>query len=100
MSGKKVSPKEGLIPTGKSSEYYVIDITNPTTEGRVPYTAECNDIIEALDMNFAEGNAFKAVWRKAAARTLGLRKQGLTSLYDSEKVEFFGARLVSQEKNF
>lgn len=86
--------------TGGSSDYYQVTITCPTTEGRPEYIAECNDIIEALGMNFAEGNAFKALWRRAAQRTLGLRKAGAKDdgLYDAEKVEFFGARLVAQSK--
>lgn len=84
--------------TGGSVSYYVVPVDKPTTEGRPPYTAECNDIIEALGMNYAEGNAFKALWRRAAARTLGLRKAGYKDgLYDAEKVEFFGRRLVVQE---
>ena len=81
--------------TGGSSSYYMVAVTNPTTESNPPYMAECNDIIEALGMNYAEGNAFKALWRKAAARQ-GNGKQGTTALYDSEKVEFFGKRLVVQ----
>lgn len=85
--------------TGGSVSYYQLPIQNPTTSGREPYTAECNDIIEALGMNYAEGNAFKALWRRAAARTLGLTKVGYTDgLYDAEKVVFFGQRLVKQEK--
>lgn len=86
--------------TGGSSDYYQLEITKTTTEGRPAYIAECNDIIEALNMNFAEGNAFKALWRRAAQRTLGLRKAGAKDdgLYDAEKVEFFGARLVAQSK--
>lgn len=96
--------KELSLPTpeytGGSSSYYSVHITNPTTEGRPTYTAECNDIIEALGMNYAEGNAFKALWRRAAARTLGLTKKGYDDgLYDAEKVEFFGKRLVVQSKN-
>lgn len=84
--------------TGGSVSYYTVRVSNPTTEGREPYQAECNDIIEALGMNYAEGNAFKALWRRAAARQ-GLSKRGYTSgLYDAEKVEFFGARLVAQER--
>lgn len=84
--------------TGGSSSYYTIHIKNPTTEGRPAYTAECNDIIEALDMNYAEGNAFKALWRRAAARK-GMRKKGYDNgLYDAEKVEFFGKRLIEQSK--
>lgn len=77
--------------TGGSSNYYKIDVTSPTTleEG---YTAECNDIIEALDMNFAEGNIFKAVWRRAASR-LGKKKAGHNEDYDAEKILFFAKRL-------
>lgn len=84
--------------TGGSSSYYEVAVEYPTTAGRAPYHAECNDIIEALGMNYAEGNAFKALWRSAAARTLGKHKKGNTALYDAEKVEFFGKRLVEQHK--
>ena len=67
--------------------------------GGAPYVAECNDIIEALGMTYAEGNAFKAIWRLCAARTLGAKKRGYTDgLYDAEKVAFFGARMVAQER--
>lgn len=77
--------------TGGSSSYYMADIKHPTTQDE-PYMAECNDIIEALDMTFAEGNAFKAIWRTAAAR-LGKTKKGNNALYDAEKVCFFGERM-------
>ncbi len=84
--------------TGGSSSYYQIFISNPTTETNPPYLAECNDIIEALGMNYAEGSAFKAIWRKKAAELGKLKKGYDNGLYDSEKVEFFGARMVSQIK--
>ncbi|WP_288078668.1 hypothetical protein [Pseudomonas sp.] len=85
--------------TGGSVSYYTVFVTNPTTEGRPAYLAECNDLIETLGMNYAEGNAFKALWRRAAARQ-GLAKRGYDEgLYDAEKVEFFGSRLVAQERN-
>ena len=84
--------------TGGSSSYYTVHVKNPTTEGRPAYDAECNDIIEALGMNYAEGNSFKAIWRRAAARK-GMRKKGYDNgLYDAEKVEFFGKRLIEQSK--
>lgn len=84
--------------SGGSVSYYTVAINNPTTETNPAYIAECNDIIEALGMNYAEGNAFKAIWRRAAQRTLGKVKAGAKpdGLYDAEKVEFFGARLVQQ----
>lgn len=99
---KRQAPAPICSPTytGGSADYYQVSITKTTTPGRPDYIAECNDIIEALGMNFAEGNAFKAIWRRAAQRTLGLRKAGAKDdgLYDAEKVEFFGARLVAQSK--
>lgn len=84
--------------TGGSSNYYKVFVQSPTTLD-APYEAECNDIIEALKMTFAEGNAFKAIWRKAKARQ-GVQKKGYDNgLYDSEKVVFFGERMVVEAKN-
>lgn len=83
--------------TGGSVSYYKIRIENPTTAPE-PYTAECNDIIEALGMDYAEGNAFKAIWRACAARK-GMMKKGYDSpKYDWEKVKFFAERKLSQIK--
>lgn len=80
-------------PTGHSVSYYVVDVRRPN-QGVIPYTAECGDIIESLGMTFAEGCAFKGIWRSAAARTLGKRKtDGQDALYDAQKVEFYGRRM-------
>lgn len=94
---KVQSEKEEKSITGGPSEYYMVDVERPTSGG-YRYTAECNDIIEALGMNYAEGNAFKAIWRHALARK-GKGKPGNTLLYEAEKVEYFGARLVEQAKH-
>lgn len=90
-----VKPKEEH--TGGSSSYYVVDVKSPTTAPD-PYKAECNDIIESLDMTFAEANVFKAVWRRAAQRQ-GRVKKGNNSLYDAEKMVFFSERVLILEKN-
>ena len=83
--------------TGGSVSYYRVPVAAPLSGG-APYVAECNDIIEALGMTYAEGNAFKAIWRLCAARTLGVKKRGYTDgLYDAEKVAFFGARMVAHQ---
>ena len=84
--------------TGGSSSYYSIYVEKPTTEGNPPYMAECNDIIEALGMNYAEGNAFKAIWRSCAAKLGKLKKGYDNGLYDAEKVKFFGNRMIEQSK--
>lgn len=85
--------------TGLSSSYYRVKIDRPTTSTNLPYTAECNDIIEALGMDYAEGNIFKALWRRAAARTLGKHKRGNNGLYDAEKMVFFSQRVLDRERN-
>ena len=99
VAGRHVEqPEETAEYTGGSVSYYKAPVAAPLSGG-APYVAECNDIIEALGMTYAEGNAFKAIWRLCAARTLGMKKRGYTDgLYDAEKVEFFGSRMVAQEK--
>lgn len=83
--------------TGLSVSYYQLPINHPTTPGREPYTCECNDIIEALGMSYAEGNVFKALWRKCAARQ-GKSKRGYTDgKYDAEKMVFFSQRVLDDE---
>lgn len=83
--------------TGGSSSYYSVRIDVPTEVYRMPYTAECNDIIESLEMTFAEANIFKAVWRTAAARK-GKRKKGNNAVYDAEKCIFFSNRMLVHAK--
>ncbi len=81
--------------TGGRVNYYIKEITHPqrADEGVQPYQAECEDIIEALEMNPDEANIFKAVWRSAASRQ-GNGKPGLKALYDAEKIVHYGGRMV------
>ena len=96
LSKDKDTPED----SGGSCNYYTVDVMNPTTpsnnEGEnmndATYTAECNDIIESLDMSYAEANIFKEIWRTAAARTLGKEKQGHTVKRGAEKILFFAKR--------
>ena len=88
---------EEIKNSGGSVSYYKVSIDKPTTLP-APYEAECNDIIEAVGMNFAEGNIFKALWRRAAARR-GVRKGGYDQgKYDAEKILFFAQRLIVMKK--
>ena len=81
--------------TGSSVSYYRVKVGNPTSPDLPAYEAECNDIIRALKMNYAEGNAFKAIWRSCAARNLGKKKKGYKDgVYDAEKVVFFGTDMI------
>ena len=87
----------GEINSGANGNYYRCTVLSKTTlDDRGSYDAEANDIIETLEMNFAEANAFKAVWRKAAAR-LGNGKANNNPLYDAQKIRWSGERLISQE---
>lgn len=80
--------------TGRDSDYYLVDVPEP--KRLKPYKAECEDIIEALEMSFQEGEAFKAIWRKAAARR-GNGKPGASPLYDAQKVAHYGGRMQAME---
>lgn len=84
--------------SGGSVDYYKVLIKHPTTPEATQYTAECNDIIEALGMDYAEGNTFKALWRSCAERTLGKKKVGGDSVYDAEKMVFFSKRVLIKRK--
>ena len=83
--------------TGGSSSYYTVKVESPTTPYKLPYEAECNDIIEALNMTPAEANNFKATWRTAAARQ-GKKKKGNDAVYDAEKCVFFSGRMLVAAK--
>jgi hypothetical protein len=84
--------------TGGSSDYYKVRVERPTSGGE-PYVAECNDIIEALQMEYDVANAFKAAWRVAALRQ-GWGKPGQRSaVYDGEKIVFFGQRIIERAKS-
>lgn len=84
--------------TGGSVDYYKCRVADPIDPNAAPYTAESIDIIEALGMTFAEGEAFKAIWRTCTGRMGGAVKADNKALYNAEKVEFFGARMVRAAK--
>ena len=94
-------PPTNLVSVEKSGgnvNYYLVEVKEP--KRLEPYTAECEDIIEALGMTFSEGCAFKALWRSCAARTLGLHKEGQDAegVYDADKVVYYGQRMVAVRK--
>lgn len=79
---------------GDDTDYYLLDIPDPK---RVkPHQVECEDIIEALDMRFAEGNIFKALWRKCAER-LGSGKEGDSPIRNADKIAYYGNRVKAIE---
>lgn len=89
-----IEPKE--IDSGGACDYYRVGVTHPMSSDQKPYIAECGDIIESLEMTYAEANVFKEIWRTAAERTLGLKKAGNTNVRAAEKVVFFANRYYVQ----
>jgi len=93
-----LNPLKAQQKTGGSVDYYKCHVADPIDPNAKPYTAESIDIIEALGMTFAEGEAFKAIWRTCTGRMGGAVKADNKALYNAEKVEFFGARMVRAAK--
>lgn len=77
----------------RGDHYYRVQIADPISPEVQPYAAECADIIEALGMTFNEGEAFKAIWRLAAARQ-GRGKPGNKAQYDADKAAHYAARMA------
>lgn len=80
--------------SGGNVSYYLCSVINPN-QAAEPYVAECSDIMEALNMDFPESNAFRAIWRKAAERTIGKKKAGNEARRDAEKVVWSGKRMLA-----
>ncbi len=85
------------IDNGENGSYYDLDLRNPVISGSEPGMIYCADIVTALEMTHAEGEAFMAIWRKAAQRQ-GRGKAGNTALRDAQKVRFYGDLMVKTEQ--
>ena len=81
---------------GSNGSYYEVDCVSHK-DGR-EYMVECQDIIDALQMTFNEGNTFKSLWRLAAARLGKVKGDGGKELYDAQKVEFYGKRVLKAQE--
>jgi len=79
--------------TGGRVNYYLVPVPHPQRETQRPYQAECEDIIEALELNPDEANIFKEIWRSARARQ-DLGKPGHTALYGAEKINHYAGRIL------
>ena len=77
--------------TGGEVNYYLINVPNP--KRLAPYVVEVEDIIEALNMEFAEGTILKSLIRYCKLKQ-GLGKPGSSKKYEAEKVKYYAERLV------
>lgn len=79
--------------TGGFVNYYLVQVNFPQREEQPPYQAECEDIIEALELNPDEANIFKEIWRGANARK-GQGKPLHTPKYGAEKIYHYAKRIL------
>jgi len=85
--------KEQKEISGGNTNYYLINIPNPKRLD--PYVVEVEDIIEALDMSFAEGTILKSLIRLCQLRK-NLGKPGSSPLYESQKIKYYSDRLLAK----
>ena len=89
---KQADPTSG----GGLTNYYLIAVGYPQRiDKQPPYIAECEDIIEALELNFDEANIFKEIWRTANARK-GNAKQSQNNLRAAEKIYHYAGRILKR----
>ena len=83
--------------TGGRVNYYLVNVTHPQREDQPAYQAECEDIIEALELNPDEANIFKEIWRSANARKAN-GKPGHSAVYGAEKIVHYAGRILRRLK--
>ena len=81
--------------SGGFVNYYLVQVTHPQRAEQEPYQAECEDIIEALELTFNEANIFKEIWRNARARQ-GVIKEGNTDLRSAQKIVHYANRILNK----
>lgn len=77
---------------GGDNNYWLLAVEDPKRLD--PYVVEAEDLIEHLELNFAEATVLKSIWRLAKLRQ-GLGKPGSSPLYEAEKVEYYGKRVLA-----
>lgn len=90
-----IKPQEVL--TGGRTNYYLVRVEHPQREDQPAYTAECEDIIEALKLTPDEANIFKEIWRSSNARQ-GNGKPDHKALYGAEKIVHYAGRILRRLK--
>jgi hypothetical protein len=95
MAEPQPEPEKKL--NGGKVNYYLVQVQHPQRPEQLPYQAECEDIIQALGMDFNEGCIFKALWRSANARR-GNGKPDHKMLYDAEKILHYAHRNLNRVK--
>lgn len=84
-------PQQSEEISGGLVNYYLVDVGYPQ-RSVPPYQAECEDIIDALELTPDEANIFKEIWRTARQRQ-GTGKKGNTPLRAAEKMVHYAGRI-------
>lgn len=92
MSSQTPSQKSTESSGGRVN-YYLARVAYPQREEQPPYTAECEDIIDALDLTFDEANIFKEIWRSANERK-GIAKAGNNPIRAAQKMVHYAQRVL------
>lgn len=83
--------------SGFGCSYYEAKVDYPINNESPPYTAECGDLIDSLEMTPSEANIFKEVWRSCNER-LGRKKKGNSQLRSAEKILWASQRNYELKK--
>lgn len=83
--------------SGGFVNYYLVMVDHPQREKQPPYQAECEDIMDALELTPDEANIFKEIWRSANQRK-GLGKKGNTPVRAAEKMVHYANRILRKAK--
>src|SRR5580765_440841 len=92
---EKAREKQEKI-TGGDVNYYLIEVPHPKRND--PYVCEVEDLIESLDMTFAEGTILKSLVRLCKLRK-DLDKPNSKPVYEAEKIKYYTDRLLVITKN-
>lgn len=90
---KGLSSQKQKEITGGNVNYYLIDVAKTAN----PYVAEVEDIIETLNMNFAEGTVLKSLVRLCKLKQ-NFGKPGSSELYEAQKINYYGERIFVQSQ--
>lgn len=96
MEVKNLAGEKQTVITGSNVNYYLIEVPNP--KRLEPYVCEVEDLIESLDMTFAEGTILKSLIRLCKLRQ-DLGKPNSNPIYESEKIKYYADRLIVITKN-
>lgn len=80
---------------GGKVNYYLVQVPHPQRAEQPAYQAECEDIMEALELNPDEANIFKEIWRSANARKNN-GKPGHSPLYGAQKIVHYAGRILKR----